>query len=143
MTLLLGVALADAIPIGFDDCPRGSFNRNTHSGTWCEPTTCTDDSDCGSAQVCSLDAIALCTETQTVPCGGRGGFGTGCTETRTTVHHPCGANDGCALGTCETVRRCADQRTDVKVPSTPKGCQTSALGGLLLALAGLFGRRRD
>lgn len=143
MSLLLGLALADAIDPAPYDCPRGSVGQSNHNGAWCQPTICTDDSDCSSGKVCSEDVIAFCTETRTMDCGGLSHWDDDCTETRTMVHHPCGANDGCALGRCETVRRCAASRTPPKRITAKKGCQTSALGGLLLALAGLFGRRRD
>ncbi len=143
MTLLLGVALADALGMGLFDCPRGSLEEVNHNGVWCEASVCTSDADCGGT-VCSEEAISLCVETSTMPCGGLGGLlEDECTETRNTVIHRCGPGGECVSGACQTARRCVYTRAAPETHTGSKsGCQTSGLGGLLLLLAGLFGRAR-
>lgn len=147
LTLLMGLAMADVIEMEPWDCPRGAIGQSNHNGPWCETSTCTGDSECGGGMVCSDDSIALCVEASTLTCGGLwGGDDGACTETRSVAVHPCGPAGQCVSGTCSTERRCAfDRRAPPKATSpkkSPRGCGTSALGGLLLALAGLFGRRR-
>jgi len=118
VTLLLGLALADALPIAYHDCPRGSALDTSHNGTWCEVSTCSSDAEC-DGMVCSEEAIALCVEASTTRCGGLGGKANGqCTETRNTAVHRCGPGGQCVSGSCETAKRCVWVRA---APEKSKG----------------------
>ena len=130
---LLSLARADVVDDPPADCPPGARGETAHSGTWCEATTCTLDSQCAEGQTCR--EVALCVDTYERECGGMQVTGEPpCTFTVHEAVGECGADHTCARGTCETALRCAE----------PPGCggcaglgRSAGIGWL--ALVGLFG----
>ena len=64
---LLSLARADVVDDPPADCPPGARGETAHSGTWCEATTCTLDSQCAEGQTCR--EVALCVDTYERECG--------------------------------------------------------------------------
>lgn len=118
-------AFADAVPGPPEDCPPGSYGETSHSGQWCQPSTCKTDDECKSLDnhwarkksgphVCRSQA--LCVLRTKVRPGGRSGFrNPGAMIDREVAQSDC--NKGCSGGaTCERVKRCVV----TNVPATPE-----------------------
>lgn len=141
--LLPTAALADAVPGPPENCPRGAAGSTSHEGTWCAPTTCTDDSSCWEG-TCTED-LGLCVTSQQIPCGGRGGWDPNCTVTQTVAHNTCKTDKDCALGTCLVEDRCTRPWNPLRGRDLSCGCSAADLGAaglagtsLLLGLLGLL-----
>lgn len=116
-------AFADAVPSPPDDCPSGSYGETSHSGQWCQPSTCKTDEDCKSLDnhwarkksgphVCRSQPLCIL-HTKVRP-GGRGGFRNPDPIDRAIARSDC--SKGCTGGaTCERVKRCVV----ANAPSTP------------------------
>jgi len=65
--LLPATTRADAIS-GPPACPPGSRGQSSHSGQWCAPATCTDDTQCSPAATCR--PWRVCTRASDVELGG-------------------------------------------------------------------------
>jgi len=136
-------ARADAIGPPPADCPRGAAGSSSHSGQWCEPTTCAGGATCTSEQTCEPQGLCVTTQTYTV-------------DGRLAVDQPreqrsrqiavsaCDAGDACADGSaCVVTNRCV--RASLADAFQPKnagcGCalasRASSAAGACLALAGV------
>ena len=121
-------ALADAVPSPPENCPPGSYGETSHSGQWCQPSTCKTDDDCKSLDnhwarkksgphVCRSQPLCIL-HTKVRP-GGRGGFRNPNPIDREVAQSDC--NKGCTgVATCERVKRCVVTNTPA-TPEEPQG----------------------
>lgn len=64
---VLVAALVLSIPVtarAEGDCPPGSVHKSEDGFSWCEPTVCTNDGQCGPSEVCRK--VGLCMEVGTL-----------------------------------------------------------------------------
>jgi hypothetical protein len=148
---------ADAVASRREPCPLGAKAELSHTGPWCQPTTCTTDANCPMneydalprhAMVCR-PAVALCVGSRdmTWSRGSPGGKPVLVPEAVSS----CGDHGECPMhSTCETARRCVDVE-DLKAAETAKAikcsCQVGAQRGdtelaALFAGALVLGARR-
>ena len=147
--LLSSFAWADAINIPENpNCPPGSSLHTSHAGTWCQATTCTDDSECSNGLSCI--GVSLCVESSEVPCGGMVPDSGACTVEKDEALGTCESQSDCSSGECETAMRCADPEAleNSKEDEADSGCsviQQSTTAGVLLSVLTLmaFGRREE
>jgi MYXO-CTERM domain-containing protein len=140
LVLASSPALADEA-----NCPAGSMQKTEEGATWCEPTVCETDTQCGSGEVCS--PVPLCVEVGTLkPSGAKLGGDAG---QRLMARQKCGADKSCPQATtCSDMKRCVSRASAERMnaPTAPteapkKSCGCRVAGaptsGLGLALAGV------
>jgi len=114
-----GPARADAIEIP-PSCPEGATPDGCHSGPYCKPRACVDDTACPEGHLCR--DVQLCIEPFT--CGG-GGW-TGDSVEVDNVLGSCGADGTCTKGTCKPVKACV--KTPAPTSDTSNGGDTGGAG---------------
>jgi MYXO-CTERM domain-containing protein len=116
-TIALSVASAqNAAPP--TDCPPGSVGKASGAFTWCEPTVCVIDTDCGSGMVCRT--MPLCMNAGTV--GGEGKDA----ATRLSVTNVCGPNKSCPNDTvCSELPRCIETAVAKRMNLTAPGASAA------------------
>jgi MYXO-CTERM domain-containing protein len=146
-------------------CPEGTTPGGCHGGEFCEPSPCTEGSECAGGKVCM--EVERCADT--VSCGG-GWTSTGGGYTVDNVLGACGEGGACAVGTCRSFKLCVSETgqtstgdgtgtgtsqggdSDSGSGGTPpkkdgcEGCRASDDGALPLLVLGLLGlglRRRS
>ena len=146
LLLLVGIARADAVDDPPTDCPNGSEGTTSHSGTWCEPTECSQDADCPTAGKPCVPEVGLCVVvTENVPCGGlQPDSAEPCTFTRREATGTCATSADCSEGTCEVASRCG---TTGGILTSCGGCHHEGgpvVGALVaIALLSIAGTRRS
>jgi hypothetical protein len=96
--VLGGVTRADVIEPPLENCPEGSSGATSHCGPYCDPRTCTDDSNCVDGRRC-LD-VALCVERVNCSYNGEPNYSD-------HIMGSCGGGATCGRGECRTLRVCA------------------------------------
>jgi MYXO-CTERM domain-containing protein len=52
-------AMADAVGPPPSNCPDGTMGNSCHGGVYCQPDTCTKDSDCATGQTCASRSFCV------------------------------------------------------------------------------------
>jgi hypothetical protein len=60
VALVALVAFAPSIAHAADDCPAGSALKSEDGFSWCQPSVCLDDGNCGPSELCR--SVPLCVE---------------------------------------------------------------------------------
>lgn len=120
------------------NCPAGSRQKTEAGLTWCEPSVCEADANCGTGEVCR--PVALCVEIGTM---------TGDAGQRLMVRQRCGADKSCPqTTTCSDMRRCVSRADAEKMvaqapPAEPAkhscGCEVPRKAGASLPYVSLAG----
>lgn len=85
-----------------DDCPAGSKFRNQDGYTWCEPTVCENDGQCGNGEVCR--PAPLCLQVGTLKPTGAAMSDAG---QRLVATQRCAPDHACPATTyCSDMKRC-------------------------------------
>lgn len=145
------------------DCPPGSLHKAQEGFTWCEPTVCETDAQCGAGEVCR--SVALCVQVGRVD-PSRAALSDG--GERLVATQRCAPDKTCPQTTvCSDMKRCLERSDAEKmgllatgpnasaaeapaagakkscgcaVPGAARGSWSSLLGAALLAL--VAARRR-
>jgi MYXO-CTERM domain-containing protein len=160
ITLSSAAAWADAVPPPPSNCPDGTMGQSCHGGIYCQPNTCTKDTDCTAGQICEPRSFCI----SQVPCFN------GFDPDAGPLYEP-NAEAACSSAAdCDDGATCTPQEVCVSPSSTSStgssssgggsveignGCSCSTIGGsarptaitlLVLSAAGagaLARRRRD
>ncbi|MBZ5714337.1 MYXO-CTERM sorting domain-containing protein [Nannocystis pusilla] len=98
-----GVARADVVDVP-PDCPDGATPNGCHSGPYCSPQDCSDDTTCPEGKVCR--PVEKCA--QPFECGG--GFTTSAGGNLIDdIVGECGDGGACAKGTCKMFKLCVSE----------------------------------
>ena len=112
------------------DCPPGSLHKAQDGFTWCEPTVCETDAQCGPGEVCR--SVALCVQVGRVD-PARAALSDG--GERLVATQRCAPDKTCPQTTvCSEMKRCLERSDAEKMgllataPSTSSG-EAPATGG--------------
>lgn len=130
ITLSSSIASADAIMGPPTDCPPGAAGVSSHSGAWCEVTSCTSDADCTASRwdkkelVCA--SASLCVREEKYVRSSRVYRPDAAPNfvTRRVAQKTCSAGGACdeSEAKCETAMRCVP-----KSAATPPAPTVSAV----------------
>lgn len=94
--------LAAGAASALDDCPPGSRSKSEDGFSWCEPTVCANDAQCGPNMTCR--PLGLCMEVGHIA---DAGAKTTDASSRLVVTQVCAPDRSCPqLQTCSVIGRC-------------------------------------
>ncbi len=107
--LAVGLLLSTATARADEDCPPGSVHKTENGFTWCEPTVCTNDGQCGPNEVCRR--VGLCMEIGTLADAASEDAGK-----RLVVTQRCAPDKTCPQKqTCSDLSRCVSKAAAEKM----------------------------